>query len=97
MQCIYIKVTNHILSDFYILFLWNTLNILEIGYNTYILSNAIDTASSSMSIDVEVRITKYIFIFIHFIVWIANFKQFCEEDDIEIKSFYTIQKWGGLL
>lgn len=73
-------------------------NILGIGCNAHILSNAINTASSSMPIDVEVIVTNIYLYFHRFTVRVANLKQFCDEADVEYKKLlgYSKVRWLAL-
>lgn len=73
-------------------------NILGIGCNAHIISNAINTASSSMSIDVEVIITNIYLYFNRFTVRVANLKEFCKEAGIQYKKLlgYYKVRWLAL-
>lgn len=71
---------------------------MDIGCNAHILSNAINTASSSMPIDVEVIVTNIYLYFSRFTVRVASLKQFCEEADVEYKKLlgYSKVRWLAL-
>jgi hypothetical protein len=69
--------------------------ILGIRCNAHILSNAINTASCAMPIDVEVIITTIYLYFSHFTVRVATLKQFCEDANVEYKKLlgYSKVRW----
>lgn len=72
--------------------------IRGIGCNAHILSNAINTASCAMPIDVEVIITTIYLYFSRFTVRVATLKQFCEDANVEYKKLlgYSKVRWLAL-
>lgn len=60
--------------------------ILGICCNAYMLSNAINSASCAIPIDVEVIITIIYMYFNHFTIRVTSLKQFREEANIEYKN-----------
>lgn len=56
------------------------------------MSNAINTASCAMPIDVKVIITTIYLYFSHFTIHVATLKQFCEEVNIEYKKLFGYSK-----
>lgn len=74
-------------------------NIIGIGCNAHIVSNAINTASSLMSIDVEVIIPQIYLYFERFTVRVASLKSFCEEVSVEYKKLlgYSKTRWLALM
>lgn len=73
--------------------------IIGIGCNAHIVSNAINTASSLMSIDVEVVITHIYLHFERFTVSVTSLKTFCEEASVEYKKLlgYSKTRWLALM
>ena len=73
--------------------------ILGIGGHVHILSNAINTVSCAMPVDVEVIIITTIYLyFSRFIIHVASLKLFCEEANIEHKNLlgYSKVRWLAL-
>lgn len=67
-------------------------SIIGIGCNAHIISNAINTASSVMSIDVEVIIPQIYLHFNRFTVRVTKLQELCSEADVQYKKLLGFSK-----